>query len=77
MLTYGVVIILTGKTSMVMVTASRDGFLAKTFLAKFFDFLSGIFFLQAVALASLTSVKALHSLLPLVILLLSFFIQKR
>lgn len=76
MLSYGVVIMMTWKFQMLLSAASQDGLLPKTLLAKFFDFLSGIFFLQAVVLASLTSVKALHSLLPLVILLFSFIIQK-
>ncbi|MCH2189261.1 hypothetical protein MK079_05550 [Candidatus Gracilibacteria bacterium] len=76
MLTYICVICVVKKQTMIVSTAVQDGFLLKTLGAKFFDFLSGIFLLQAIALTTITSAKALQSILPLVILMMTFWIQR-
>ena len=56
-------------------TLGHKQFMTTTMLAKFFDFFSGIFFLQAIALSGVTQVNALNATSPLVFLAVSYIIS--
>ena len=66
---YVVAIVVTKKYQKLKETALADQFLAKTFLAKGFDVLSSIFYLEAIGIASLTAVSAFNSFSPLIMLI--------
>ena len=64
------------KQHLLIPIAKYDNYLAKTSVSKFFDFLGSIFFLKAISTASLTSVHALSSVSPFMLLILVFILQK-
>ena len=66
---YLVFIIATRKYKKLYETARTHSFLAKTFIAKSFDAISSVFYLEALGVASLTAVSSLNSFSPLVILI--------
>jgi len=67
---YIIFIIFTRKHKKLVETATVDRFLLKTFLAKSFDSLCSIFYLEALAIASLTAVTAFTSFSPLILLVI-------
>lgn len=72
-LVYVLLLAVTKKYRKLKETAKADNFLAKTIVSKSIDSLSGIFYLQAISLASLTAVSAFESFSPLVMLALLMF----
>lgn len=67
---YGIILFVTGRYRHIPLTARTNGFLKSTFISKGFDFLSGIFYFKAIALASLATVSTASALSPLVLLML-------
>lgn len=65
---YLLFIIFTSRYKKLKETAQADNFLVKTIVAKSFDSLCSIFYLEALAIASLTAVSAFTSFSPLVML---------
>ncbi len=69
-LLYVVLLFATGKYRKLRETATTNHFVGKTFIAKAFDALSSTFYMQALALVSLTAVSAFTSLTPMVMLMI-------
>jgi drug/metabolite transporter (DMT)-like permease len=70
MIEYVLLLIITKKYKKLQVTATSNGFLLNTFIAKSFDSLSSVFYMQALSVATLTAVSAFISLSPLVMLVI-------
>jgi uncharacterized membrane protein len=75
MVIYIVVVLLTKKHKKLKQTAIANGFLAGTFLSKGFDFLSSVFYLEALSFASLTLVSSFTSFSPLILLVILLLIS--
>ncbi len=74
--TFVILILIKKKYNLLVSTAKKNKFLAKTILAKFFDFISSIFFLKAIALSNISLANAAHAIFPLVLLGCSYFLQR-
>jgi uncharacterized membrane protein len=72
---YIFLLIITKKYKKLKQTANTNRFISKTFLSKGFDFLSSIFYLKAINIASLTAVSSISSFSPLVLLILLLIIS--
>ena len=75
MVLYALLLIATKKYKKLKETATTDNFFLKTLVSKSLDSFSGVFYLQAISLASLTVVSAFDSLSPLVMLMMLLLIS--
>jgi uncharacterized membrane protein len=73
---YAILILITGKYKYLKETAITEGFLKRTFVSKGSDFLSSIFYLKALALATLTTVSAFSSFSPIILLIILLLLAR-